>query len=166
MPAATPTRTTQGIARPREKGQGAVESMLALPVFLLLSCLLIQSALLGVNQVLLQYAAYSAARVGAVRDGDERLMRLAAFRVLRLAPGCGGFPGPDFSLEILPATEGREAAVPSPPVPLLLRVRIAWRSPLPVPLAGPLLACWQRGWSWAHPVFSLRSSWGITREMP
>ncbi len=166
MPAATPTHTPQGIARPREKGQGAVESMLALPVFLLLSCLLIQSILLGVNQVLLQYAAFSAARVGAVRDGETASMKTAAFRVLRLAPGCGGFPGPDFTLETLASGKTGKTAATAPDDQELLQLRITWRCPLLVPLAGPFLASWQGGWSWAHPTQPLRATWGITRERP
>lgn len=143
----------QGKRHPREGGQGAVESILALPAFLLLSCVVLQVALLGVNQLLLQYAAFSAARTGVVRQGDPTPMKAAARQILQSAPGVGRFSPPDLSLEVLPCPAGSASR--------LLRVRLSWNCPLIVPLAGPLLGGWKGGGSWYRPVFPLRSSWGI-----
>src|SRR5512138_2333034 len=156
MPVATQTHN-QGHARPREEGQAAVEATVALPAFLLLCTLLLQSTLLGLGKVVLQYAAFSAARVGAVRGGDKGRMEPAAARVLGWMPGCQRFPGPDFTLEPslippLPPPHGQ------PSSPTLLRVDLTWRFPLLVPVAGALMGGWGGEGSWLFPSLPLRGS--------
>ncbi len=168
MPVATQTHN-QGAAHPREEGQAAIEAMVALPAFLLLCALLLQSALLGLGKVAVQYAAFSAARVGAVRGGEEKAMRPAARRVLGWVPGCQGFPGPDFTLQPTTIPPSSPPPLPSPPsgrlpAPTLLRVDITWRFPLLVPLAGALMGGWRGEGSWFRPSLPLRGSWITVRE--
>ena len=67
---------------PSEQGQGAVEAILTLPVFLVLITVLLQGALLCMGQVIVQYAAFTAVRAGAVWNGDLDQMTAAAGRVL------------------------------------------------------------------------------------
>jgi hypothetical protein len=160
------TQTSQGTRHPREEGQGVVEAIIALPAFLLLSTIALQIALLGVDQIVLQYATFCAARTGAVREGEPEDMKDAASRILRAVPGCRLTPGPDLTLELLPGPgPAKKSADPAlPPEELPLRVRIAWRCPLIVPVAGPLLGGWRGEGSWLRPTFPLQSSWGIWME--
>lgn len=143
-----------------------VEAIIALPAFLLLSTFVLQLALLGADLFLLQYAAFCAARVGAVRGADPGPMKDAASRVLRAAPGCRSFPGPGFTLELLPEPEAGPA--PSSPARAAapLRARLAWDCPLVVPVAGPLLGGWWGRGAWLRPVFPLQASWTTWREAP
>jgi hypothetical protein len=162
------TQTSQGDRHPREGGQGVVEAIIALPAFLLLSAVVLQVALLGVDQIVLQYATFCAARAGVVREGDPGTMKSAASRILRTVPGCRLLPGPDFSLEFPPEPEPENRPAGARPLQreLPLRVRITWRCPLIVPVAGPLLGGWRGEGSWLRPAFPLQASWSAWRETP
>jgi TadE-like protein len=70
-----------------ESGQAAVEAAIVLPAFLVLLLCTIQLTQLQQARLLLEYAAFEAARVGIVRDGESGAMREAA--VLAILPSWG-----------------------------------------------------------------------------
>lgn len=112
--------------RPSEKGQGAVEAIITLPVFLVLSTVLFQTALLCMGQILLQYTAFCTVRTGVVTDGDLTEMTEAAGVIL--SPLSPALPSGkrSFKVEVLSRDE-------------LLQVRVTWNFPLVVPYANTLL---------------------------
>ena len=62
----------------RQSGQAATEFILAFAVFVPLTLCTIQTALIMIAQLAVDYAAYSAARVGIVHNGDREKMERAA----------------------------------------------------------------------------------------
>ena len=143
---------------------------MALPVFLILICLLCQLFLVAVARIQLQYAAFYAARVGAVHNGDESEMKRAALMVLSPWAGNRTSPGSLLDMEILEIREKERGTAASPARsssdnPLM--VRLHWDFPLIVPMADRLLsrnrilpASFQSTLhlqaSWAMPVFRTR----------
>ncbi len=165
-----PARTFQRGRSLQPRGQGAVEAILALPVFLILICLLSQLFLVAMARIQLQYAAFYAARVGAVRSGDEDEMKRAALRVLSPWTGNLASPGSLLDVEILEIPEKGNDTVISPArnntdEPLM--VRLHWDFPLIVPLADRLLtrnrilpvsskSTLHLQASWTMPLFRIR----------
>lgn len=64
-------------------GNAAVESAIALPIWLLFFLCTLQLALLGRARLLAEYAAYRAARTGILWNGDPVRMQRAAIHTLR-----------------------------------------------------------------------------------
>ncbi|RME46303.1 MAG: pilus assembly protein [Deltaproteobacteria bacterium] len=62
----------------REEGQAVVETAFSISFFLILVLGIIQAALIANAKLIVNYAAYSAARTGIVTGGNVRLMRRAA----------------------------------------------------------------------------------------
>ncbi len=62
----------------RQSGQAATEFILAFAVFVPLTLCTIQAAFIMIAQLAVNYAAYSAARVGIVHNGDREKMERAA----------------------------------------------------------------------------------------
>lgn len=117
---------TQRHNRPSERGQGAVEALITLPVFLVLSAVLLQTALLCMGQILLHYAVFCAARTGAVTGGSLSEMTDAAGAILFPASGVA-LPGDhSFKVDVLNRDE-------------LLQVRVTWNYPLVVPFVRTIL---------------------------
>ncbi len=121
----------------KQRGQGAVEAMLALPVFLIFVCVVFQLFFLGMAQMQLHYAAFYAARVGAVNASDMVEMRRTVKRILAGSPGLGSLPDRSFEVEILGTGENDEEISGASPEPVAkaLKVRVHWRYPLIMPLA-------------------------------
>jgi len=120
----------------KQRGQGAVEAMLALPVFLTLVCIIFQLFFLGIAQVQLRYAAFYAARVGAVKGGDPKEMKQVITTILGRFPGVLPCSPDHLKIEILDSREDRDERDDSlPSVKETLKVRVHWHYPLIVPLA-------------------------------
>lgn len=117
---------THGGYRPSENGQGAVEALITLPVFLVLSVILLQTALLCMGQILLHYAAFCTVRTGVVTNGELSEMMAAARAVLSPASRASSSGEQPFNVEILTRDE-------------LLQVRVTWDYPLVVPFAAKIL---------------------------
>ncbi len=120
-----------------QRGQGAVEAMLALPVFLVLVCLVFQLFFLGLAQIQLQYAAFYAARVGVVHNADQSEMKRAVKRILGRSPGLLSMSRDHFEIEIIDSQEkhSEKAGASEPSAAGPLKVRVHWHYPLIVPLA-------------------------------
>ncbi|NOY86013.1 MAG: pilus assembly protein [Deltaproteobacteria bacterium] len=153
---------------PSEQGQGAVEAILTLPVFLILITVLFQSALLCMAQVTVQYAAFSAARTGAVWNGDMDQMTAAAGRVLLPVTGrvfTGKHP---FKVEIISSEaagdQSRKSDADTQDTDRLLRVRVTWNYPLMVPLAGRLLNQGALTSAMTRPSLPLTATWSLPME--
>ncbi|AKU93312.1 TadE/TadG family type IV pilus assembly protein [Vulgatibacter incomptus] len=73
-----------GIFQTNESGQAAVETAIVLPLFLALLLGVLQLALFHQARLLTEYAAFQAARAGAVWNGDPTKMQDAA--IFALAP--------------------------------------------------------------------------------
>ena len=131
------------VSRPAHpRGQGAVEAIVTLPVFLILVWILFQVFFLALAQVQLRYAAFCAARVGAVRDGDTKEMKAAAGKVLSGTPGFMLFSVGSYRVEKLDLSnenKGENNNSPEPPLELL-KIRVHWDYPLSVPFLGTLWA--------------------------
>ncbi len=147
-----------------QRGQGAVEAILALPVFLTLVCLIFQLFFLGIAQIQLQYAAFYAARVGAVNASDEKEMRRTVKRILARSPGLVSLPDRSYEVEILGTQEnsGAGSKTTGQPAVNALKVRVHWHYPLTIPLADtfsrnnnifPVLG---------RPSVHLKASWAMT----
>jgi hypothetical protein len=124
------------------RGQGAVEAIVALPVFLLLVCILLQLFVLALAQVQLRYAAFCAARVGAVRNADIKEMKDAVGKVLSRTPGfIPGSAGAYWVEKIdLLSERDRKNENDSKRSPELLKIRVHWNYPLSVPFLDTLWA--------------------------
>jgi len=148
---------------PTRRGQGAVETILALPVFLALVCIIFQLFFLGIARIQLQYAAFCAARTGAVHNADLTEMKQTVTRILR------GYPGmllesPDhLEIEIVDYVEARDEADGSSrqsgSAPMIVRVH--WYYPLLIPLADILSPESQKLQIPGRPRIHLRASWAI-----
>lgn len=106
-----------GLIRPDLRGQSTVELAMLLPFVAMVVLLVVQSALVARDQVLVVHAARAAVREASVGADDGRV-RGAAQRVL---------PGAAVDID-RGATVGAE-----------VRVRVRHRSGTDVPLVGPLL---------------------------
>jgi hypothetical protein len=67
-----------------ESGQVAVEAALVMPLFVFFILGILQLGLIAQARVMAKYAAYRAARVGAMNNGDQRAIEAAA--ILHLLP--------------------------------------------------------------------------------
>ena len=127
---------------PHPRGQGAVEAIVTLPVFLILVWILFQIFFLGLAQVQLRYAAFCAARVGAVRDGDIKEMKAVAGKVLSGTPGAMLFSAGSYRVEELDLSNKKNGGDKNDPeVPFeFLRIRVHWDYPLFLPFLDTLWA--------------------------
>lgn len=150
-----------------ESGQGMVEAILAIPALLALVSMVFQLFFLAAAQVQLQYAAFCAARVGAVR-GENQIeeMETAAGRVLSSGIGFAPlYPGA-FSVQVLKPPVGKderaaerdvEAGTGKP-----LQVQVRWQYPLLVPMAGQILGLSAgRSLTPRGPSLPLKALWNI-----
>ncbi|HEX5615201.1 MAG TPA: TadE family protein [Acidimicrobiia bacterium] len=110
-------RGRDGSARPDQRGQSTVELAMALPFIATLVMLVLQSAFVARDQVLVVHAARAAVREASVGADDERVTG-AARRVVG-----------DATVDI---QRGREVGAE-------VRVRVVHRSVTDLPLVGPLL---------------------------
>jgi hypothetical protein len=69
-------------SRDSQRGQAAIESALVLPLFMFLLLGALQLSLMHQARILAKYAAYKAARVGALTSADHTRMERAALAVL------------------------------------------------------------------------------------
>jgi len=147
-----------------QRGQGAVEAILALPVFLALVCLVFQLFFLGLAQIQLQYAAFYAARVGTVHGADLNEMKQAVTRILDRSPGLLSRSRDHIEIEIIDSQEKHSektgTAEPSAAAPL--KVRVHWHYPLIVPLADALSPRSARSMFSGRPSVHLQASWAMT----
>jgi len=148
-----------------EGGQGAVETILALPVLLTFITAILQIALIGMAQILLQYAAYSAARTGLVQNFDLKEMKAAVGRILVTLPGITSFSGHSFDIQIAilesedsSSTKGKTAKKPE-----LIQIIVNWDFPMIVPLAGKIFSRnpFKRTIT-GYPTVELTASWNIS----
>lgn len=148
--------------RPRKKrGQGAIEAILALPVFLILICLIFQLFFLGIAQIQLQYAAFYAARCGAVTNADEVEMKRTVKRILAGSPGLRSIPDRSFEVEILNTWREKGKYLDTTPEtrnkPLMVCVH--WHYPLIVPFADKLIQVKSAFIFQGKPSIHLKASW-------
>ena len=109
------------MTRRGERGQAAVELVLALPLLALLALGLLQVALVARDQVLLVHAAREAAREASV-DADPAAARR------------GALSGSDLDADRLTVDASGRAGVGS-----RVTTRLSYRSPTDVPLVGRLV---------------------------
>ncbi len=86
---------------PRERGQAAVESAITLPTVIFTVLGILQLTLVHQARMMLEYAAFSAARAGAVWNGDPAKMQSAA--MLALMPTMPSLP---LDSAVTPCPEG------------------------------------------------------------
>ena len=137
--------------------------MLALPVFLTLVCIIFQLFFLGIAQVQLHYAAFYAARVGAVHGGDLDKMKQAVTTILGRFPIELPFSSDQLEIEILNSQEdsvGRAGTLP--PLAEPIKVRVHWHYPLIVPLADTFLFKNSLFPVSGRPRVHLQASWAMT----
>lgn len=117
-------------------GQGAVEAILALPVFLILVCLIFQLFFIGLAKIQLQYAAFCASRAGAVHSADMAVIRQTVKRILAVSAGLFPLTDGACKVEILHQREDGPKREPSGEEPAreALSVRVHWHYPLMIPL--------------------------------
>jgi len=101
-------------------GQAAVEVALVLPLLVLVLLLVVQTAFVVRDQVLVVHAAREAARAAAV-DPSAGAARRAALAAASLHPT-------RLVVRVTPAAAGRQVAV-----------TVSYRSPTITPMIGPLL---------------------------
>jgi hypothetical protein len=146
---------TTKIGPPRHsRGQGVIEAIVALPVFLVLVCLTFQIFFLAIARVQLQYAAFYAARAGIVHDGDIRIMEDTASRILAVSPALSSFrrgslkvsltypeAPEDYQSNSRPNTQSNPRSDSSKKLEpnRILTVHLTWEYPLILPLANRLL---------------------------
>jgi len=148
-----------------QRGQGAVEAILALPVFLTLVCLVFQLFFLGIAQIQLQYAAFYAARVGAVHGADLNRMKQTVTSILARSPGLLSISRDQFEIEIIDALENeRENSGPSveQPADIPLMVRVHWHYPLTIPIADAFSRKNNKFSILGRPSVHLKASWAMT----
>ena len=124
---------------PRQRGQGVVEAVVTLPVFLLLVFGVFQLFHVSLALIQLRYAAFCAARVGAVRDADIREMETAANKVLFGAKAFIPALRDSCHVEILDPIMKTNASIPTEEGFEFLKVRVHWDFPLfvPIPAISP-----------------------------
>ena len=144
-----------------QRGQGAIEAILALPVFLILVCMIFQLFFLGIAQIQLQYAAFYAARSGAVNGADEMEMKRTVKRILAGSHGLISLPEGSLQLELLGTRHNNnrsdEAVRTSNGSPLMVRVH--WHHPLIVPFADRLIQTKRNFILQRRPTVHLQASW-------
>ena len=137
-------KTTNCRLTSSDRGQGAVETLLALPVLLLLIAVILQICLIVAGKILLRYAAFYAARVGVVRGANLDEMEKAVGRILTMSGIGSAKSAGAFQVEVLtgkntaPGRSGPGDARPT--AGGTLSVRVTWDFPLLVPIARELLA--------------------------
>jgi hypothetical protein len=138
--------------------------MLSLPVFLILICLVFQLFFLGMAQVQLQYAAFYAARIGAVNASDMVEMRRAVKKILARSPGLVSLPDRSYEVETLGTGENDEGVSEASPEPVAktLKVRVHWHYPLIVPFIDTLLHKTNLLPIPGRPSVHLQASWAMT----
>ena len=144
-----------------QRGQGAIEAIVALPVFLILICMIFQLFLLGVAQIQLQYAAFYAARSGAVNGADEVEMKHTVKRILDSSYGFMSLSGGSVEVEVLSARheKGNSGGSKSWTNDLPLMVRVHWYHPLIVPFVDRLIPLNSRFMLMGRPNIHLKASW-------
>ncbi|MDF1526955.1 MAG: pilus assembly protein [bacterium] len=148
-----------------QRGQGAVEAILALPVFLTLVCLVFQLFFLGIAQIQLQYAAFYAARVGAVHGADLNRMKQTVTSILARSPGLLSISRDHFEIEIIDDLGNeKKNSVPSveQPAGTPLMVRVHWHYPLTIPLADAFSLKNSKFPVPGRPSVHLKASWAMT----
>ena len=144
----------------KQGGQGAVETIVALPVFLLLVCLVSQLFLLGLAQVQLQYAAFYAARVGAVHSSDKKEMEQAVERIMAPFTGSRPLPERSFRVEILGTEKRKETKNWNlTRGKNMLKVRVHWQYPLTIPVADIIFKTPSPLIDTRRPYIHLKASW-------
>ena len=147
---------------PHPRGQGMVEAILTLPVFLILMFALIQLFLLSVAQVQIRYAAFCAARVGSVRNADVKEMEAAVGKVLFQAPGPLTIPKGSYRVEVLSHLKNGEEITGKNrnQSPELLKIRVHWNFPLLIPfLNAPWVGLSSRHLTSGTGTVPLKASW-------
>lgn len=147
-----------------QRGQGTVEAILALPVFLVLICLTFQLFFLGMAQIQLQYAAFYAARVGAVTAVDKNAMKKTVGRILSKLPLVTSFSSETIDLEILGPEDTYEKENQSNTLALdkTLKIRISWDYPLIIPFADLLASKKTAPFAlMKRPSIRLHASWAM-----
>ncbi len=148
-----------------EGGQGSLETILALPVLLTLITAILQIALIGMAQVLLQYAAYSAARTGLVRDFDLKEMKTSVGRILVALPGITSFGGYSFDIQVanLKSEDSSSTRATTAKNPELIQIIVNLDFPLIVPLAGKIFSRNPlKRTITGYPTVELTASWNIS----
>jgi hypothetical protein len=134
---------TAGPPRPTStRGQGVIEAIVALPVFLVITCLTFQIFFLAVARVQLQYAVFYAARAGIVHGGDLKIMKDAAHSILAVSPSLSSFRPGSLKIDIDKPTTSINPHSNSEEAPSLnkpLTVHLTWDYPLTIPIASRLL---------------------------
>jgi len=144
-----------------QRGQGAIEAIVALPVFLTLVCMIFQLFFLSIAQIQLQYAAFYAARSGAVNSADKVEMKRTVKRILGGSHGLMPLSDESVEVEVLSAChedrnspETNHCANDQP-----LMVRIHWHHPLIVPFADRLMQQESKFILQGRPTIHLKASW-------
>jgi Flp pilus assembly protein TadG len=152
----------------KQRGQGAVEAMVALPVFLILVCVIFQVFFLGIAKFQLHYAAFCAARIGAVNNADKTIMEHAIKKILTNSPGLSSFPEANIEIEILnPEINTKDTiSLNSPSAKETLKVQVQWNYPLIVPLADKLLHQNSLLLVPGKPSILLKASWAMPMIRP
>jgi hypothetical protein len=154
----------------KQRGQGAVEAILALPVFLTLVCIIFQLFFLGMAQIQLQYAAFYAARVGVVNASDKISMTRAVKRILARSPGLVSLPDGSYEVEILGSggNDDERSETTVKPLNETLKVRVHWHYPLIVPLTDIFPNKNNLFLIPGRPSVHLQASWAMTmfRSIP
>ncbi len=149
------------------RGQGVVEAMVALPVFLVLACLIFQLFFLAIARIQLQYATFYAARAGAVHGGDINVMEKTARRILAVSPGFSPLIPNSLRIEII-ESEMSAATSKSPKAdraadPFPLSIQVQWDYPLTIPLASSLVTNLHKAGTFSPGLtIPLQASWTTT----
>lgn len=146
----------------KQRGQGAVEAILALPVFLILVCLIVQFFLLGIAQIQLQYAAFYAARVGSVNSANMVEMKRTVKRILAGSLGISPLSEDSFDIEILDSEviDNKNDSI-NGTLDKILRIRVYWNYPLIVPIIDRLPHLNKQIQIPGRPFIQLKASWAI-----
>lgn len=144
-----------------QRGQGAIEAIVALPVFLVLVCLIFQLFFLGIAQIQLQYAAFYAARSGAVNGADKVKMKRTVKWILGGSHGLMPLSQGSVEVEVLSACHEDRTPPESNPCannqPLMVRVH--WHHPLSVPFADRFMHQKSKIILQGRPTIHLKASW-------
>ena len=151
------------------RGQGVVEAMVALPVFLVLACLIFQLFFVAIARTQLQYATFYAARAGAVHGGDIRVMEKTARRILAASPGFSPLTPNSLRIEIIDgetsATASQSPKANQAATPFPLSIRVHWDYPLTIPLASSLVANLHKAGTFSPGLtIPLQASWTMTNQ--
>jgi hypothetical protein len=109
----------------------------------------------------LQYAAFYAARSGAVSGADEAVMKRTVKRILGTSQGLVSLPEGSVEVEILSAGHEEKNFIETQPrayeQPLMVRVH--WHHPLIVPFADKLMHQKSKLLLLGRPTIHLKASW-------